>query len=110
VFGAFGIDYIPEDQRQPPLDPATCSLSSSIEKDIKDYQPIVERIQRALTKGPFQNQTYNDLQAFLYTIGPRPTGSPSVIKAAKYFQRQMKKCKFSDVRLEPVKTGGFVTL
>jgi len=98
--------YVSKEERQPKLTPDVCNLSESTKAEIKGYQGIVNMLKAAMKKSTFQNQSYNDLSDFIYTIGPRPTGSIAVIKAAEYFEQQMIKYGFSNVLREPIKSPG----
>ncbi|KAL1444634.1 hypothetical protein MTO96_029736 [Rhipicephalus appendiculatus] len=59
-------------------------LPSKLVREIRSYQPTVDKIIDTVVHGDEQNVTYDELAKFVDTFGPRPSGSKSLEDSIDY--------------------------
>jgi carboxypeptidase Q len=75
-------------------------LSSELRKEIRSYQPTVNKIANEIIKGKYKGKAWEQLAELVDTFGSRMTGSVSLEKSIDYAVDQMKKAGLENVHTE----------
>jgi len=85
-----------------PFDTSKCSLPESLKAEIQGYQTLATNIFKEATQRSLKGKSYRDLQYFVDTFGPRPSGSAQLNKSLNFLQRKLQRIGLTNVRAEQV--------
>ncbi|KAK9510610.1 hypothetical protein O3M35_005355 [Rhynocoris fuscipes] len=79
-----------------------CVISSNLKEEIRNYQPIVNKIIKTVTEGKLKGQTWQELATFIDKFGSRISGSKNLENAIDYMLQRSKTFDLDNVHGEPV--------
>lgn len=83
---------------------AQCALSSALTEEIKNYEPVVQRIIDKVLNGDFKGKLYNDTALFVDTVGARVVGSAALDNGIDFILKWMADQGFDNVHGEEINT------
>ncbi|CAH0559506.1 unnamed protein product [Brassicogethes aeneus] len=85
-----------------------CNLPDDLIKEIRSYEPIVEKIIGATMNGKFKGATYNELTKFVDKFGPRVSGTKNLEDSIDHMLDLLKKNNLDNVHGEEVQVPHWV--
>jgi len=85
-----------------PFDTSKCSLHPKLTAEIKTYQSTADAIYNEATRLSLKGETYKELEMFVDTFGPRPSGSTALDRSLTYLEQKLRNIGLNKVHSEPV--------